>query len=312
MSLADASAKSILFGEHAVVYGQPAIAVPLASLRAHAQVQVHDYGDAGQIQIVSEDLHRQLWLHECDPQDPLAAIVRLTLRELELQPDQPLLITIRSDIPVRAGLGSGAAVSIAITRALAAFADAELTSPSVSRLAFEVERIHHGSPSGIDNTVIAYEQPVYYIRDRTLQPFNLQTPLQLVLADTGQRTGTAEAVAGVRSRRKREPAKYDLIFEEIGGLVEQAHASLLSGDHTALGPLMNHNQELLRSIGVSSSKLEGLIQAALEAGAKGAKLTGAGNGGYMLALVDKDSSAGVHTALQEAGGAGIQEVEVGA
>ncbi|MEJ2011427.1 MAG: mevalonate kinase [Anaerolineales bacterium] len=311
MSDADASAKSILFGEHAVVYGQPAIAVPLPSLRAHAQVRVHKEGDAGQIQVVSEDLQRQLWLHECDPQDPLAAIVRLTLRELEFQPDQPLLITIHSDIPTRAGLGSGAAVSIAIARALTAFAHAELTPPSASRLAFEVERIHHGSPSGIDNTVIAYEQPVYYVRDQTLQPFHLQAPLQLVLADTGQRTGTAEAVAGVRSRREQDSAKYDLLFEQIGGLVEQAHTSLFSGDHTALGPLMNHNQELLRSIGVSSSKLEGLIQAALEAGAQGAKLTGAGNGGYMLALVDEESSASVRNALQEAGGAGIKEVEVG-
>jgi mevalonate kinase len=312
MSEASAPAKSILFGEHAVVYGQPAIAVPLPSLRAHALVQVHENGDAGQIQVVSRDLDRQLWLHESDPGDPLAAIVRLTLDELEFQPGSPLLITIDSDIPVSAGLGSGAAVSIAIARALAAFAGAELAPSTASRLAFQIERIHHGSPSGIDNTVIAYEQPVFYVRDQALQPFSLQTPLQLVLADTGQRLGTAEAVAGVRSRREQNPDEYDLIFDQIGKLTEQAHASLLTGSHSALGPLMNRNQELLRSIGVSSSKLDRLIQAALEAGAPGAKLTGAGGGGYMLALVDQESSERVRVALQAAGGAGIHEVEVDA
>ena len=308
---ADASAKLILFGEHAVVYGRPAIAIPLPSLRARAEVHEISGGAAGQIEIVSEDLDTRKWLHESGADDPIAAILNHTLAELAFKPQTPLCISIQSDIPIAAGLGSGASVSVAVARALAQYAGVELPPATVSRLAFAVERIHHGSPSGIDNTVIAYEQPVYFVRDRVLQPFELKARLHLVLADSGTRTSTSLAVAGVRTRYDADPQAYEIIFDQIGHITDQAYAALRSGDAAPLGDLMTRNQELLKSIGVSSHEVEELVQAAATAGALGAKLSGAGMGGYMVALVDDNHAADVRRALEEAGGSGMVEVEVG-
>ncbi|MFN2274449.1 MAG: mevalonate kinase [Anaerolineales bacterium] len=311
MSEADASAKLILFGEHAVVYGRPALAIPLPTLRAHVWIRVNDRGEAGHIEIESEHFGASKWLHESSPDDPLAAIVKLSLDELHLTPSEPLLITIHSDIPVGAGLGSGASVSIAIARALARFAGADLTPETASRLAFAVERIHHGSPSGIDNTVIAFEQPVYYIRDRVLQPFTLNSRLHLILADSGARTQTSMAVAGVRSRYQTDPQTYEGYFDQIGQLTDQAYALLQSGDDEPLGGLMTRNHALLRSLGVSSPELDALVDAAIQAGAQGAKLSGAGMGGYMAALVTDALAGHIRRALEQAGGSGLLEVEVG-
>jgi len=311
MSEADASAKLILFGEHAVVYGQPAIAIPLPDLRAHARVSVHPKGDPGEIEIVSADLHSRLWLHESKPDDPLAAIAALTLAELDFKPERALRINIHSDIPVAAGLGSGASVSIAIARALAAHAGKKLSPDAASNLAFKVEMIHHGSPSGIDNTVIAYEQPVYFVRDQVLQPFHLNSRLHLLLADTGVRVKTSLAVAGVKARREANPQQYDRTLEQIGELTNTAYEALLHGTPENLGPLMNRNQELLEKLGVSTPELDKLVKPALGSGALGAKLSGAGMGGYMAALVDDLHASDVRQALARAGGSGILEVEVG-
>jgi mevalonate kinase len=290
MSEASAAAKLILFGEHAVVFGRPAIAIPLPNLRAHARVQPHPAGQPGQIEIVSEDLHTRLWLHEADMDDPLAAIVQLTLDNLAFRPDKALLVSVQSSIPVAAGLGSGASVSVAIARAIAATAGFELPPQDASSLAFEVERIHHGSPSGIDNTVIAYEQPVYFIRDHVLETFELRGVLNLVLADTGERVKTAQAVAGVHARYDANPSEYNKLFDQIGAITAEAHQVLMSGNYDGLGALMSRNQVLLGSIGVSSARLDALSKAAMKAGAQGAKLSGAGLGGYMMAMVEKGNS----------------------
>ncbi|HEX7587116.1 MAG TPA: mevalonate kinase, partial [Anaerolineae bacterium] len=156
---ATAPGKIILFGEHAVVYARPALAVPVLQVRAQATIEPR----AGPVEIDAADMGQQYALHDAPPEDPIATMIERTCARLGVTP-QDFVIRIRSTIPVARGLGSGAAVSVAVGRAVAKFLGHELPREELSALAFEVEKLHHGTPSGIDNTVIAYEQPVYFVR----------------------------------------------------------------------------------------------------------------------------------------------------
>lgn len=301
MITASAPGKVILFGEHAVVYGQPAIAVPVAQVQATVTIEP---GSGGVI-IQALDTHRTVDYTQADPLDPLAAIVRVTLAHFGLAvPD--LSITIRSTIPIASGLGSGAAVSVAIVRALAKFVGQDDISPDiVSSLAYEVEQLHHGTPSGIDNTVIAYQRPVYFVRGEPIQTFSVKRPFTVVIGNTGVASPTKIAVGDVRKGWEADRARYETWFDQIGGLAQQARVAIESGDIDQLGPLLDRNQSLLQNIGVSSVELERLIDAAKAAGATGAKLVGGGRGGNMIALVDEAHQAEVVTALQAAGAVSV-------
>ena len=203
------------------------------------------------------------------------------------------------DHPLAAGLGSSAATSVAVLKALSEFLGRPLEKAELNRLAYEVERAHHGSPSGIDNTVITYEQPVFFRRGEPFQPLEVAAPLILLVGDTGVPGSTAEAIAGVRRLRDADPQRGRL--DRIGRLAETARDHLLAGSVTALGPLMDKNHRLLEQIGVSSAELERLVTAAREAGAYGAKLSGGGRGGNMIALVSEERLEAVRDALLAAG-----------
>ncbi|MCL5996336.1 MAG: hypothetical protein M1546_09805 [Chloroflexi bacterium] len=153
-----ACAKIILCGEHAVVYGRPAIALPLPHLRAHARIVPGD----GPFRVIAPDIRAEFDL-TTDASRPLAHLVRSTFEFLQ-QPVAQATLTVTSQIPTSSHLGSSAAVAVAVTRAVSAYCGHELSPAETSALAFEAEKIYHGSPSGIDNTVIAYEQPVWFVR----------------------------------------------------------------------------------------------------------------------------------------------------
>src|SRR5512135_916354 len=161
---ASAPGKIILFGEHAVVYGRPAIAVPVTQVQAAATIEQGEHG----LIIHAADIDRTITVHPHSSIDPLATIVNLTLEHLNC-PLPDLEITLHSTIPIASGLGSGAAVSTAIVRALAQWFGARLDDAEVNALVYEVEKLYHGTPSGIDNTVIAYQKPVYFIRGGAIQ-----------------------------------------------------------------------------------------------------------------------------------------------
>ena len=299
-----APGKVILFGEHAVVYGEPAIAVPVSEVEARATVGPARSGSG--LTLLAIDLDQRFTLSEAPPRDPLALAARLTLDRLSA-PVPDVTIAIRSSIPIASGLGSGAAVSTAVVRALAEFMGCPLTPAQVSELVFEVEKIHHGTPSGIDNTVIAYEQPVYFVRadSSNPRPISVGAPFTLVIADTGLPSPTKDLVSRVRAGWRQARARYEALFEEIGDIAREGYHDIEVGDVEALGPLMDRNHALLVQLGISSPTLDRLVDAAREAGALGAKLSGAGQGGNMVALVDVEAAGNVVEALKRAGAAHV-------
>jgi mevalonate kinase len=221
-----------------------------------------------------------------------------------------LKIRIESSIPIAAGMGSSAATSIAIIRGLSAHFNQSLSPEAQSDIAYEVEKIHHGTPSGVDNTVVAYGKPVIFSRNKGLQSLEVGADILLVVGDTGIQSETAHAVAQVRKRWQAETARFDSMFDQISAISEKAAEAIQSGQIAELGSLMNQNQTLLTEIGVSSAPLQTLIQAALDAGASGAKLSGAGQGGNMIALIQPDTSREVTYALRQAGAARIIETVI--
>lgn len=301
ITYAKAPAKVILFGEHAVVYGQPAIAIPVTRVNATARILPLIDAPQGQIQVQAPDIQLDKKLTDLPEDHPLAAAIRLTLMAIAPVHLPSLSVQISSTIPVAAGMGSSAATSVAIIHALSNFFGAHLSSEQISDLAFEVEKLHHGTPSGIDNNVIAHQQPVYFVKDQPIEFLKINNPTHWIVADTGEKTPTREAVAGVRERCQADPAAYSPILSAIGEITRQAREPLASGDLALLGPLLNENQDQLRRLGVSCGSLDALIAAALQAGAFGAKLSGGGLGGNIISLANPENAQSIAAALAQAG-----------
>ncbi len=311
-TFSSACAKVILCGEHAVVYGRPAIALPLPRLRATATATAREPGDdsrADDVEVIAPDINARYWMR-LQPGRPLARIVQLTLTRIGMSPEhadwRPFTLCLTSDIPVGANLGSGAAASVAAARATAAFFDHALSPEELSALAFEVEQMHHGTPSGIDNTVVAYEQPVWFIRGQPPQILAAAGALTLVIGDTGESTPTRVPVGDVRAAWQRNPETYEALFDRIARLVTQARDALLAHDLGLLGEAMNANHALLQTLTVSNADLDALCAAARGAGALGAKMSGGGRGGNMIALArDTAHAAALADALLAAGAARV-------
>ena len=319
MITASAPGKIILFGEHAVVYGRPALAVPVTQVRATVSITPLA-GKARRVKKASPEANPTAWAEKVLVEapdigirsnlgslisapfaDPLAFAVTTLLATLEVEALPPLSIQIHSTIPVAAGLGSGAAVTVALIRALLAFLERSLPDRRISALTYEVERLHHGTPSGIDNTVITFERPVYFVKDHIIEPFHAGRTFTIVIGDTGVSAPTKESVGDVRHLWESEPARWNKIFDEIGTIAQKARQILETGDTPALGPLMDKNHALLQLLTVSSPALDRLVLAARRSGALGAKLSGGGRGGNMIALVRKENAPAVAEALISAG-----------
>jgi hydroxymethylglutaryl-CoA reductase len=257
-----AAGKVILLGEHGVVYGRHALALPIPAavgvVLTEAPSLTHD--------LPGEFVERVL--------------AELGVTEANWR------IEVRSRLPFGKGLGSSAAVAVALARAVDAKLELGLDDQRINAIAFESEKLAHGTPSGIDNTLATYAQPMLFHRDRGLH-FELLEPVQaapLVIA-WGEETGhTREMVEGVRDRHSAAPAHFDALFDEMDRLSTEGARLLCDGDWRGLGALMNLCQGLLNAIGVSTPELERMIALARQSGAVGAKLTGAGGGGSIVAL----------------------------
>lgn len=300
---ASAPGKIILLGEHAVVYARPAIAVPVVQVQAKTAILANPSGHPGQVEIDAPGIGLKAHLADLPKGHPFAIAIHAVREALGLPELPALRMRITSTIPIASGLGSGAAVSVSLARALSAFLGHPLSDEQVSGIAFQVDKAYHGNPSGIDNTVITYAQPVYFLRDQPYVRLNIAHPLTLVIGDSGIQSPTRAVVEDVRLRWQAEPERYESLFDQIGALTNQARVCLETGDLARLGELLNANQDLLVRLDVSSPELDRLVGAALSAGASGAKLCGGGRGGNMIALVDPDRAGQVAAALSHAGAA---------
>ncbi len=307
--MAFAPGKVILFGEHAVVYGRPAIAVPVTQVGARVTVERGVDG----VLIQAKDLGLSHTLGESpvdEALEPVASLVESTLEYLGVRCPPPLVITITSTIPIARGLGSGAAVSTALVRGLSEHFGRELGPEEVSVLVYEAEKFHHGTPSGIDNTVISYERPIYFVRGEFPQIFKVGKPFLLAIGDSGVKSPTKVVVGEVRRRWEREPSRYETLFDQIGRIAERAKEEMEEGNLERLGSLMDENQALLQDLGVSSPQLDGLVKVAREAGALGGKLSGAGRGGSVIALIEERTREAVTTAWERGGAQRVIATEV--
>ena len=295
--LAAGHGKIILLGEHAVVYGSHAIAaaVPLA-----VRARVQDGDDGVQLIVprwgVEQRLHQ-----EAEKRQSFERPAGVILEKLGLL-DKPMRIEVYSDIPRAMGLGGSAAVAVAIIRALDRHYTLGLSNEDVNNLAYECERVAHGTPSGVDNTVATYGNAIVYQRNRTpaFQDVEIGAPMKFVIGMTGVESLTAGMVAQVRKAWENNKRVYNRLFKGIDGLTLEAIEAIRKGDLAQLGDLMNVCQGLLNSLRVSSWELEELIHLARDNGALGAKLTGGGGGGSMIALCPENSDKVVR-AIRAAG-----------
>ncbi|MDZ4158807.1 MAG: mevalonate kinase, partial [Anaerolineaceae bacterium] len=185
-----------------------------------------------------------------------------------------------------------------------AFLGHPLSDELVSELAYEIEKLYHLTPSGIDNTVITYARPIYFRRGHPVEFLDAAEPFTLVIADSGLKSLTREVVASVRQGWESDPKGYEARFEAITSITNTARQLMEQrGSLAHLGELLNENHNRLQALGVSCPELDQLVSAARKAGALGAKLSGAGRGGNMIALVSPDQATLVAAALKEAGAA---------
>jgi mevalonate kinase len=275
----DAHSKLILFGEHAVVYGKPAIAIPFP-LKVRSRI-TESFGTI----MFESSIYKGTIDSMPVKMKGISACIKETLRYLKL-PLNGLRIRIDSEIPLGRGLGSSAATAIAIVRSLFSFYGEKLSQKELFSLVQIAETHAHGNPSGIDMTVAASENPVWFQKGKEAVPLIACRPLYMVVADTGRIGDTRTAVENVRKIYHSQPEKIQKSLEQIEKIAYVAKDALLEENIYLLGELLNYNQEELRALGVSDDGLDRLIETADHAGALGAKLTGGGLGGCMIALAE--------------------------
>jgi mevalonate kinase len=258
-------------------------------------------GLPGEVNIDAPNISLKTSLRQLPGDHPLSATIQGVFQSLGVEHPPALSIRLTSTIPVASGLGSGAAITIALIRGLSAFLGRPLPDEKVNEIAFLVEKLHHGTPSGIDNSVITYARPVYFVKGQTIQPIQVKVPFHLVIGDTGLPSPTAAAVSDVRQSWEQQSIRYETWFDSIGKLADQARQHIQDGQPDLLGPLMDENHSLLQSIGVSCPELDRLVETARQAGALGGKLAGGGRGGNMIALVHPETLESVQKALISAG-----------
>lgn len=298
---ASASAKLILLGEHAVVYGHPAIAIPFSDIRLHVTVEPAIFAKPGTLRVISSDMQLDQLFDEMSDDQPIKQMIILLLEYLGIKTIPSCTLRISSQIPLGAGFGSSAALAVGLMRALSAYLGHFLAEKELDQLAYQSEQFIHGRLSGIDTTVIAWEQAIYYQRGHAVEVLKPLNTLHFVVADSGERTPTSQSVAYLAMRLEREEGNIKPKLHEIEKQVMIAKRALHIGDIQILGETMNHNQNILFDLGLSSPMLDKLCSAACEAGAFGAKLSGGGQGGAMIALIEAKSQAKLTEALKSAG-----------
>jgi mevalonate kinase len=307
--VASAPAKVILFGEHFVVYGEPAIVLAIDK-RAYAKVENRTdkriFLRSTNLGLAVSIDNRSFRIDQGDPKE-----AKLRFEPVELAVEKVLEkygekvgvnVEITSTVPVAAGLGSSAAVVTAVATAMSALLDMGMSKEEIFKIAYEAEKLVHGTPSGVDPAISTFGGTLLYQMDTGFKPLEVRTDIPIVIGDTGVERSTRVQVEKVKEMKEKYPQIMQPIMSAAREIVLRALDAFKKSDLETLGGLMNLNQALLYGVGVSDESLEWLINAARKAGALGAKLTGAGGGGCMIALTTNDKLQQVSEAIQRAGG----------
>ena len=291
-----ASGKIILLGEHAVVYGRPALAAPIPLA---VEARVVDSTDTVLL-IPRWGIEQRVPPMSENPQG-VTGILALLLERLDLA-SRALTIEAFPNVPRAMGLGGSSALAVAVIRALSDHFKLDLSNERVNELAFECERAAHGTPSGVDNTIATYGSTLLFENNGSpsFQEVRPAGSVSIAIGISGKESLTATTVAQVRKAWERQPERYERIFDQIGDLTRAGTEALQDGAYQELGELMNLCQGYLNALQVSTPELEELIHIARRRGAVGAKLTGGGGGGSVIALCP-DGADDVVDAMQNSG-----------
>lgn len=290
-----AHGKIILIGEHAVVYGQPAITIPLLDIPTTVTVQP----TTTETTIASQYYHGSL-TNVLPELQGIATLIKLLMRDLPIT--QHLQLTITSQLPIERGMGSSAATGAAITKALFNYTHTPLEQATLLHYTNFSEKIIHGTPSGVDAVTVNSKQPIYFIKDQLIQPFTMNLCAYLVIIDSGITGNTGQAVHDLRVLKQQQPQLVNQKLSALGQLTNQAQSCLQKQQVTQLGHIFTQAQTLLHSLKISLPFLDQLIQVANQAGALGTKITGGGRGGCLIALAqDQTSAQAISQAVMKAG-----------
>ena len=293
--------KVILFGEHFVVHGVPGIVSAIDSTN-DATVKKTLNG----ITIKDERKASKGYAEEKRAQQ-LESIDRI-LRAMGIERNTVSFdILLGGNLPGFSGLGASAASSVAIARAIAEEYEKKFSDERINEIAYEAEKAYAGTPSGIDNTAATFGGLLWFKKNmsggaNTIEKLHIRKPVEIIIGSTGVVANTKAMVEGVAERKRKHPEKYDSLFEQAEALALIGRKALLDFDLKKVGELMNENHRLLQQIEVSHEKLDFLVKLAMEQGAYGAKLTGGGGGGCMVALTPgKDAQEQVAKTVEKEG-----------
>ncbi len=276
--------KTILFGEHFVVYGLPGIASGLgnATIANVEKTEKFEFEDnRPEIPGYKEKKRQEI-------QNQLDSL----LEQFKIGKGQDSIkITLEGNLECSSGVGASAALAVSIARALSQMLGRDLSDEEINKIAYIAEEAGtgKGSVSGIDNTCSTFGGFIRFEKNMQGRPNKIERlsigrPVEIVLASTGITQETKKVVADVRGKKEASPQEFEKIFKEYRETCQKAFESIKTGDWKTVGEQMDKNQELLRQIDVSCPEIEEIVKTAKEAGALGAKLTGTGRGGYVLLL----------------------------
>lgn len=280
--------KTILFGEHFVVYELAAIASALGSYTIANVKVVEGKGWTVDDQRPATPGYKKKKFKEAT--QSISNVIEYLGVDVVTQ---KLEISFAGDLFAASGVGASAAQCTSLARALNDTFNLNLDDEKINKAAYEGEKAYHGTPSGIDNTASTYGGLIWFVKNlsggkNTMELLQSPKKMPLVIGNTGITASTTEVVADVRRLKEENPQKFEKIFNEYKNLAVEAKKALLEGDIKSVAELMNQNHKLLQQITVSGEENDKLVEIALKNGAIGAKMTGTGRGGLVIALTENE------------------------
>lgn len=279
MGKGEGHGKVILFGEHFVVHGVPSIVAAFDKVTTCTVERSEGKG------WTLDDRRPATPGYKQEKLDQQKDSINRVLKAAGIDTSKhPIKIVLGGDLVAASGVGASAASCVALARALSEEFRLDLPDERINEIAYEGEKGYHGSPSGVDNTASTYGGLIWFVKGQPIERLKIRQPVEIVIANTGKVANTKAAVAGVKERKEKYPEKYQKVFNQAGDLAKAARDAFSESDLKRVGELMDENHKLLQTIEVSSQELDRLVKIAKANGAIGAKMTGGGLGGNIVAL----------------------------